>query len=144
MLSFLNNKSKKNNKSLKNRNNKSKRNNKSLKNRNNKSKRNNKSLKNRNNKSKKNNKSKNNKSKKNIKQDLEKMCLTSCEKNRKVPKMLPCLFKDPDNNKHRCFIDLENGSYQNVDSFYEYLEKTYGPKSFNKDGEIDFSYIMKN
>lgn len=99
------------------------------------------SSKNRNNKSKKN---RNNKSKKNIKQGLEKMCLKSCEANRNVPKILPCLFKDPDNKKHRCFIDLENGSYQNVDSFYTYLEKTYGPKSFNKDGEIDFSYIIKN
>ena len=88
-------------------------------------------------KSNKSNKSK----KKNIKKDLEKLCLKSCEKNRKVPKMLPCLFKDPDNKKHRCFIDLENGSYQNVDSFYTYLTKTYGPKSFNKDGEIDFSII---
>ena len=58
--------------------------------------------------------------------------------------MLPCLFKDPDNKKHRCFIDLENGSYQNVDSFYKYLSKTYGPKSFNKKGEIDFSFINKN
>ena len=130
MFSFLNKKSKKQtiNSKNKSRNNKSKN-----KSRNNKSK----------NKSR-NNRSGNNKSKKNIKQELEKMCLTSCEKNRKVPKMLPCLFKDPSNGKHRCFIDLENGSYQNVESFYKKLGEKYGPKSFNKDGELDFSYIMKN
>lgn len=129
MFSFL---SKKSNKQTNKNRNKSK-NNRNTKSKN---KRNNKS------KNKRNNKLKNNrnKSKKNIKQDLEKMCLKSCEKSKKISGGY-CMFKDPDNKKYRCVIDLENGSYPKVDSFYKYLEKTYGRKSFNKDGEINFSYI---
>ena len=65
------------------------------------------------------------------------MCLTSCEK-MEFPKYYMLIQRSSNKQFFR------PGSYQNVESFYKKLGEKYGPKSFNKDGELDFSYIMKN
>jgi hypothetical protein len=99
-------------------------------NKNNKNKKTNKNL----NKSNKNDKKK---SLKQIKNDLENMCKKYCNSNE-----YECLYKDPYNGKTLCVLDLENGTYKKIDKFYKELDKKYGSKSYNKNGEINLDYIQ--
>ena len=71
--------------------------------------------------------------------------MTSCKKkNTENPKIIDYFIsKILSNGKHRCFIDLENGSYQNVESFYKKLGENM-VESFKKMDLLDFLYIMKN